>query len=80
MTERARYQHAGWTVELTSYEVQQGLNNPAGWVPQVTLTRTVGGTWEHQPISLGPDHIKPTKKEADVVAARLAVQWIDENG
>ncbi len=62
------------------HEVLEGPNNPRGWVPRATLTRTVEGVWEHHPISLEPQHIKPTKEEADRAAAQLAVQWIEENG
>jgi hypothetical protein len=33
VAENERHEHKGWTVELTSYRVEQEPSNPAGWVP-----------------------------------------------
>lgn len=76
--EPRKFRYRRYLVEPRSYEVRQGPNNRAGWVPQALLHLWAGASVELQPISL--DRIVDTQDEANLLALEGARRWIDENG
>ena len=64
---------------MRSYEVREGPNNPAGWVPGARVWRDYGQVLEVQPLSL-PNRIVGTREEADGIAREMVRDWIDRKG
>lgn len=74
--EDGSYSYGKYQIRPTSYEVREGPNNRAGWVPRVDLFEWGDETLAIQPL-FARSTIAATKEEADRLAIPMAVHWID---
>lgn len=70
MSDQLAILHKTYTVQLMSYR------RKIGWIPKATV-KSADEAGKGQTIAGSPKDLLPTQEAADIVAKRLAIEWID---
>ena len=70
MNNQPTIRHKTYSIQLVSYR------RKIGWIPKATVRPPEGDTKGHT-IAGNPKDLLPTQEAADVVAKKLAFEWID---
>ena len=75
----AEYIKRGWRLQPSSYEIRNAEGKPGGWVAQVHVLHDTHDSLSFQPLLERDVKIYDTAEEANQVALRLGLVWLDNN-
>ena len=70
MNDQPTIRHKTYSIQLVSYR------RKIGWIPKATVKQPEGDGKGHT-IAGNPKDLLPTQEAANVVAKKLAIEWID---
>jgi hypothetical protein len=75
----AEYTKRGWRLEPSSYQIRDSEGKPGGWVAQVHVLRDTYDSLSFQPLLERDVKIYESVEQANQVALRLGLEWLDKN-